>query len=86
MTPTVAIEDHVKEALTAINADTLELESQISALESLIFGLVSVHGTSLEQLKSALRNAFEGDLDEPACDDRATLTEGDAVVRFLRNN
>lgn len=86
MTNAATIQDHVQEVLTAINADTPELESQIQALESLIFSLVGVHGTTLEQLKSAIGDAFEADLNETERSERPTLSEGDALITFLRTN
>jgi hypothetical protein len=86
MTNTATIQDHVQEVLTAINADTPELESQIQALESLIFSLVGVHGTTLAQLKLAIGDAFEADLNEPDRLERPTLSEGEALITFLGSN
>lgn len=77
-----SIGDATADVISAIAADTPELEAEIDALQRLLHALTSSGKFSPAELASAAASAFDDELCSEL-DDRALLTEGDNVNIFI---
>lgn len=83
MTNSANITDIVNEGISAIEADTPELESEIGAYHNLIHALVKKGNITPSQFSEAMAEAFSDDLNEPDPDELIRLTEGYNVKDFI---